>query len=197
MNRFKLVKRVVLLGLMCALVLGGATAIVSARVPEAYAASAHAEITCHDHSCNGVDPKQAGCWNSSAYYFSYSSSYGWEHFWYSPTCETNWVEAGTYSGYTIGEIQMTNCPSGQTSGRQCINLSNNQYVNQYVVYCEGQAQPGAAFCTQNDEHNVPILNDIDLNPGNYWWSNMIDGSYKAWGSLIFAQNVPTIWSGWH
>lgn len=78
------------------LTFGGSTAFAASAISNA---PAQALATCSGNGCNGQDPSNSGCWDSSAYIVhGVSVRYGAVYLWYSPTCKTNWAETFQSSG---------------------------------------------------------------------------------------------------
>lgn len=178
------IRRTVVIATACLLLIGA----IAFQVRAIPAAHARALLSCSGASCNNRDPGQYGCTGGSSYYFGYSNSHGWLRFWYSPTCQANWSEGAANSGWMINEFDQENCPTNTFD--QYSNCTDQGGLP-HVTYCEGS---GSNCLTPGGE--TFSFDDITAT---HWYTNMIDGRYKARGILTLqsGSTLSTINSGWH
>lgn len=181
--------RSMMMTLIVCLMLLGTFVVQSKATAPAHAAAKHAMASCYGSSCNSTaddpkDPNTYGCWNSSAYYFQYSNSYGWERLWYSPTCNANWVQGASYGSNPIAGYTLESCPNGCGQGDPG-----------FIFYCEDNGQNSGPDCKASVYYYTTRISDINYKWS--WYTNMVDGTNKVEAVMFFQNPSAPINSGWH
>ncbi len=174
------IRRTMPILIVCLMLLGSFAAQAKTATP-VHAAAQQASSPCWENQCNDKDPiNDYYCWDSSAYYFQSSNTYGWIRLWYSPTCNANWVQVHSNDGtnHAISDIFM----QSQQPLYYCEYAPNSQY---------------ALNCSATVYNYNYKLGDI-TNPTD-WYTNMINGAYKVDGQLYLNGNQSgnPLDSGWH